>query len=83
MEGCSLIVYGNNSFPDQYRALLETISLFETTNLAAQNFNESLCALKRIVTPNLNDTVSIAISSHTSKMHITVQQLLVLDKFYC
>ena len=55
---CSMIVYGNNSFPEQYRALLDTITLFETTNLAVQNFSESLCALRSIISPSLNDTVS-------------------------
>lgn len=51
-------MFSDNGFPGLYRALTETLSEFERTDLAVQNFSESVCSLKRFVIPEINRTVS-------------------------
>ena len=53
----SLIDYGNE-FPHAFRALVEILPRFESTNLASRNFSEAVCKLNNIVQPDLNTTVS-------------------------
>ena len=51
----------SSSLPGLYSSLVEVLSEFEQTELAAhgqQIFNESLCMLKKIIVVGLNKTVS-------------------------
>ncbi len=53
--GCNIRSF--NSFPELFRALVETVSQLEGTNLA-MNYSEAMCTLKNVVQPGLNSTVS-------------------------
>ena len=50
----------SNSLPGLYMTLIEVLSEFEQTELAAeQTFNSSLCMLKKAIVVGLNKTVSV------------------------
>ena len=44
-------------FPELFRALVETVSQLEGTDLAT-NYSEAMCTLKSVIQPGLNTTVS-------------------------
>ena len=59
----SWIDYGTR-FPHLFKALVEILSRFESTNLASRNFSGAVCKLNNIVQPDLNTTVSYCHNSY-------------------
>ena len=58
------IFYGN-SFPALYRALVETVTALEHTEVAIPKLNESMCVLKKLAATGLNTTVSSVTKSNS------------------
>ena len=55
--GRNWIDYGSQ-FPHLFKALVEILSHFNSTNLTSRSFSEAVCMLNNIVLPDLNTTVS-------------------------